>query len=221
MQPEKRKPPAVLMYSAALAGCILVVCLIAATADDIGWTCDEVYYFNSSELIITWTSALFKALSHGNPGAILSASITDQYWLWDMPHNPHPPLYKIISALTLVLFKQYLGEFICLPALLSAALYNTAAHPVLYYTEALWHSCRGVRQPLPAFYAALLRACPHRGNRNSTHHLLVSGLLCLLARTAQPCRHYPVRHFMGVRQRNQIYRAFAAHPLTALGSCLP
>ncbi|MCX5902953.1 MAG: glycosyltransferase family 39 protein [Proteobacteria bacterium] len=90
---------------------MMVVCLIAATADDIGWTCDEVYYFNSSELIITWTSALFKALPHGNAGAILSASITDQYWLWDMPHNPHPPLYKIISALTLVLFKQYLGEF--------------------------------------------------------------------------------------------------------------
>jgi len=90
---------------------MLVACLIAATADDIGWTYDEVYYFNSSELIITWTSALFKAFSHGNAGAILSAPITDQYWLWDMPHNPHPPLYKIISALTLVLFKPYLGEF--------------------------------------------------------------------------------------------------------------
>ena len=112
MQPEKRKPPAVLIYSAALAGCILVVCLIAATADDIGWTCDEVYYFNSSELIITWTQALFTALYNGNAQAVLSASITDQYWLWDMPHNPHPPLYKILSAITLVLGKQYLGEFV-------------------------------------------------------------------------------------------------------------
>ncbi len=85
--------------------------LIVMSLDDIGWTCDEVYYFNSSELIITWSQALMKALLHGNARAILSAPITDQYWLWDISHNPHPPLYKILSGITLVLGRQYLGEF--------------------------------------------------------------------------------------------------------------
>jgi len=111
MQPEKRKTPAFFLLASALLSSCMVIWLIAATANDIGWTCDEVYYFQSSELIITWTQALLKSFFHGNPRAILSASITDQYWLWDISHNPHPPLYKILSAITLVLCKPYLGDF--------------------------------------------------------------------------------------------------------------
>jgi hypothetical protein len=99
--------------------------LIIMTADDIGWTCDEVYYFISSELIMEWMRALANALVHGNPATILSQTITDQYWLWDIKHNPHPPLYKIFTGVTLVTLKNYCGEFVayrCAPALLSTVL---------------------------------------------------------------------------------------------------
>jgi hypothetical protein len=99
--------------------------IIISTADDIGWTCDEVYYFISSELIMEWMQALFNALAHGNTGAILSQKVTDEYWLWDIAHNPHPPLYKIFTGLTLVLLKKQWGEFVayrCAPALLSTVL---------------------------------------------------------------------------------------------------
>ena len=99
--------------------------VLIMTADDIGWTCDEVYYFISSELIMEWIQALVNALIHGNPATILSQSITDQYWLWDIKHNPHPPLYKIFTGVTLAALKSYWGEFVayrCAPALLSSVL---------------------------------------------------------------------------------------------------
>ena len=111
MQQDKGRGQAFFLFASALLTASLVIGLIAATANDIGWTCDEVYYFESSDLIITWTQALVKSFFHGNPRAILSAAITDQYWLWDISHNPHPPLYKILSAITLVLFRPYLGDF--------------------------------------------------------------------------------------------------------------
>jgi hypothetical protein len=104
---------------------IFAFSVIIMTADDIGWTCDEVYYFISSELIMEWIQALASALVHGNPATILSQTITDQYWLWDIKHNPHPPLYKILTGVTLLTLKNYWGEFVayrCAPALLSSVL---------------------------------------------------------------------------------------------------
>lgn len=113
------------MMLAVLMVGIFTFSIIIMTADDIGWTCDEVYYFISSELIMEWVQALAHALVQGNPASILSQTITDQYWLWDIKHNPHPPLYKIFTGVTLVLLKNYWGEFVayrCAPALLSAIL---------------------------------------------------------------------------------------------------
>lgn len=110
---------------AALMVGLFAFSVIIMTADDIGWTCDEVYYFISSELIMEWIRALANALVHGNPASILSQTITDQYWLWDIKHNPHPPLYKILTGATLVTLKNYCGEFVayrCAPALLSTVL---------------------------------------------------------------------------------------------------
>ena len=113
------------MILAVLMVGIFTFSIIIMTADDIGWTCDEVYYFISSELIMEWVQALAHALVQGNPASILSQTITDEYWLWDIKHNPHPPLYKIFTGVTLVLLKNYWGEFVayrCAPALLSAIL---------------------------------------------------------------------------------------------------
>jgi 4-amino-4-deoxy-L-arabinose transferase-like glycosyltransferase len=84
---------------------------IALTANSIGWTFDEVYYFMSSELLIEWFKAFFSSLLHGEVEFVLSRKVVDDYWLWDLVHNPHPPLYKILSAITWVLFKDLLGEF--------------------------------------------------------------------------------------------------------------
>ncbi len=84
---------------------------ITSTTGPIGWTSDEVYYFLSSELIIEWFAALSSAVFSGGVDHVLSQGVIDAYWLWDMQHNPHPPFYKILTALTLALFKNHLGEF--------------------------------------------------------------------------------------------------------------
>lgn len=84
---------------------------IAATCDDFGWTWDEVYYFLSSELQIEWFQALRTALVNGSSAHVLSQKIIDEYWLWDINHNPHPPLYKILSSISLMLFKNSMDEF--------------------------------------------------------------------------------------------------------------
>lgn len=108
---------------AALAG--LTVLLIAATTTDIGWTCDEVYYFLSAELLIEWFQALGAALHAGDVSNVLSRNVVDAYWLWDIQHNVHPPLYKIFSAITLAGLRDVLGPFAAYrfsPALLGGVL---------------------------------------------------------------------------------------------------
>ena len=121
-------------HSIAMAGFLGLVIgifslfVIILTAHDIGWTWDEVYYFKSSELIIAWSRALGTALFHGTPGAILSRTITDQYWLWDISHNPHPPLARILAGISLACLKGYCGELVayrCAPAFLSTVLLLT------------------------------------------------------------------------------------------------
>lgn len=91
----------------ALLSCVALV----ATCSDIGWTWDEVYYFLSSELQIEWSRTLLSALRAGNLSQVLSRETLDAYWLWDITHNPHPPLYKILSSVSLVLFKNILDDF--------------------------------------------------------------------------------------------------------------
>ena len=75
-------------------------------------TWDEVYYYLSSELQVEWFRALKNSLLSGNVRQVLSQEVVDAYWLWDSSHNPHPPLYKMLSAVGLVLFGNAIGPFI-------------------------------------------------------------------------------------------------------------
>jgi 4-amino-4-deoxy-L-arabinose transferase-like glycosyltransferase len=106
-----RSRPRFRLYAAAAVLCAATILLLARTTDDIGWTCDEVYYFLSAENITEWYHGLTGKL--GTPGMsfVLSREIVDEYWLWDIEHNPHPPLYKIFSAITLASFRDRLGSF--------------------------------------------------------------------------------------------------------------
>ncbi len=91
--------------------CMFSFLALVLTADDIGWTFDEVFYFLSSELIIEWFTALLNALPQDSADHVLSQNVIDTYWLWDIEHNCHPPLYKIFSAATLFVFRDLLGNF--------------------------------------------------------------------------------------------------------------
>ncbi len=103
--------PRLRMYALAAALFLAAVLLLAATTDEIGWTCDEVYYFLSAEHITEWFEGLVGARKTPGLSFVLSREIVDEYWLWDIEHNPHPPLYKIFSAVTLAFFRDHLGSF--------------------------------------------------------------------------------------------------------------
>jgi len=129
--------------------CLLLVSFIsiAATCDDLGWTWDEVYYFLSSELQIEWFQALWTALAGGSTGRVLSQKIIDEYWLWDSTHNPHPPLYKILSSISLMLLRSSMDEFIAYrlaTALLAGIL-----------VAFVFHSLRTTCGLLPGLFGAL------------------------------------------------------------------
>ncbi|MBM4309916.1 MAG: hypothetical protein FJ119_03070 [Deltaproteobacteria bacterium] len=106
-----RPRPRYRLWAAAAAVCAAAVILLASTTDDIGWTCDEVYYFSSAENITEWFQGLTGSIKTPGLSFVLSREIVDEYWLWDIEHNPHPPLYKIFSAFTLALFREHLGSF--------------------------------------------------------------------------------------------------------------
>ena len=90
--------------------CVFVI--IAGTLHDIGWTWDEVYYFMSSELQMEWLRAFFASVFSADVKSVLSQEVVDSYWLWDLSHNPHPPLYRILSGTGWALFRETLGDFV-------------------------------------------------------------------------------------------------------------
>ena len=106
--------------------------LITVSLDDIGWTWDEVYYFESAQFQFQWIKALYHALFTGNAGSVLSQKIVDEYWLWDIYHNPHPPLYKTLAVAGWFLFKNILGDFAAFR--LSSAFLAAVLISILYVT---------------------------------------------------------------------------------------
>jgi 4-amino-4-deoxy-L-arabinose transferase-like glycosyltransferase len=112
MYPLTARPrPRLWLYAFAAALCAATVMLLVSTTDEIGWSCDEVYYFSSAEIITDWFQGLTGTIKTPGLSFVLSRKIVDEYWLWDIEHNPHPPLYKIFSAATLAFFKDQLGSF--------------------------------------------------------------------------------------------------------------
>lgn len=112
MYPLTARPkPRIRLYAAAATLCAATVMLLASTSEDIAWTCDEVYYYLSAEYITEWFQGLTGTIKTPGLSFVFSREILDEYWLWDIEHNPHPPLYKIFSAVTLGLFGDRLGGF--------------------------------------------------------------------------------------------------------------
>ncbi len=91
--------------------CSLYFLVIVATAGDMGWTWDEVYYFLSSQMQIAWFDALVSAGSFSDIKLVFSKDFVDAHWLWNTYHNPHPPLYKIFSSISWLVFGNILGDF--------------------------------------------------------------------------------------------------------------
>jgi len=89
---------------------LLTFGVLIVTGEDMGWTWDEAYYFMSSELQIAWFKAVYNALRAGNLDVVLSQKVIDEYWLWNLYHNPHPPLYRMLSGLGWFAFQDTLGD---------------------------------------------------------------------------------------------------------------
>ncbi len=106
-----RSRPRFRLYIFAAVLCLATVLLLASTTDEIGWTGDEVYYLSSAENITAWFQRLVSTIKTPRLSYVLSREIVDAYWLRDITHNPHPPLYKIFSAVTLAFFRDSLGSF--------------------------------------------------------------------------------------------------------------
>ncbi len=91
--------------------CGLYFIMLVATAGDIGWTWDEVYYFLSSQKQLQWFKTLFSSASISDLTYVFSRGFVDEHWLWSPEQNPHPPLYKILSGLCWWFFSDTLGDF--------------------------------------------------------------------------------------------------------------
>jgi hypothetical protein len=84
--------------------------LLATTIEDIGITWDEVYYFESSQLHIAWVEQVLTGFTHGDFSAGFGKEAIDRYWRHDLYHNPHPPLHRILSSITLYFFRPFMNE---------------------------------------------------------------------------------------------------------------
>lgn len=74
--------------------------MTAATLDDYGLASDVVNYFRSSLSQIRWAAGVADALVSGGVGEWLDAETVLHYWRWWPARFPHPPLSRVMGALS-------------------------------------------------------------------------------------------------------------------------
>lgn len=79
----------------AVALGILTVVTVGLTAQTLGYTRDEGYYFKAGELYWGWYRALFDGVARGEPLAAFSAEVIDKHWSYN---HEHPALMKTLFA---------------------------------------------------------------------------------------------------------------------------
>ncbi|HEX5604950.1 MAG TPA: hypothetical protein VFY96_00450, partial [Candidatus Binatia bacterium] len=111
--------------SALFLGSLLIVII---TAGDYGVVWDEPAYFHASDLHVGWLKRLLHG-PHDDFSALLDDNVIAEAWHWNPYNVPHPPLSRIISGLTHILFYPFLDKFISYrvaPGLFFAALVTVA-----------------------------------------------------------------------------------------------
>ena len=92
----------------ALALFIGTTVLVGVTAESIGFTRDEGYYFKAAEGYVQWFRAVMAALLAGHPETTFQSPVIDQYWAYN---HEHPVLMKTLYGLSWGLLKAGLGIF--------------------------------------------------------------------------------------------------------------
>jgi hypothetical protein len=84
--------------------------LIIATSPHYGITWDEPAYFKATALHMEWIDQVVRGALTGKARAWLQDPVISQFWHWDPYHVPHPPLSRILSGLTWMGTRNFLGE---------------------------------------------------------------------------------------------------------------
>jgi len=103
---------------------IIAFVVLAATMDDIGLTWDEPAYMGSARAYGQWFTVLGRSIVHLQPLEAFSKPALDGYWQQEQA-DMHPPLGKILPAVTWRLLRGLAGDLTALrlgDALIFAAL---------------------------------------------------------------------------------------------------
>ena len=76
---------------------VLTVVVVGATAQSLGFTRDEVYYFKAGELYWGWFRELGRSITALEPWRPFSKAVIDQHWSYN---HEHPVLLKTLFALS-------------------------------------------------------------------------------------------------------------------------
>lgn len=100
----KRHPD--IWIAAALA--IGTVVVVGITADSVGFTRDEGYYFKAAKTYAGWFRDVWRLFGEGRFLEPFSASVIDRHWSYN---HEHPALVKTTMALSWLWLKENLGLF--------------------------------------------------------------------------------------------------------------
>ena len=75
--------------------CVVTVAAVGWSAQSLGFTRDEGYYFKAAESYWGWFRALFGGIADGHPTAALQPATIDKYWGYN---HEHPALEKTLFA---------------------------------------------------------------------------------------------------------------------------
>ncbi len=93
----------------ALIIAVTVFTLMAATMADVGLTWDEPVYMGSARSYASWLTVLGRDVLRLQPFHAFSPAVLAQYWN-QPPADLHPPLGKIVPALTWRLLRNSVGD---------------------------------------------------------------------------------------------------------------
>ena len=88
---------------------IAVFAVVATTIPGVGLTWDEPAYMGSAQSYGAWFTIFSHSLTSLRPGDAFGKAVLDQYWQQGET-DLHPPLGKIVPALTWRLFRDKLGD---------------------------------------------------------------------------------------------------------------
>jgi 4-amino-4-deoxy-L-arabinose transferase-like glycosyltransferase len=85
--------------------------LIVATLKDYGITWDEPFYFQATDLHMSWMADFGQNVVKGDLNQSFSDENIKAAWHWDPYRVPHPPFSRIVSGITKSITSPWLNKF--------------------------------------------------------------------------------------------------------------